>query len=158
MLQVHDVLGFVSQMRPPVFELRDAGLGIVGRNPILVRHLFVLACLVVAADLFVGWLVLFLDDAFLAHQPRYVLLPVLARVAANNALHGSIGFQCRAVDTYRLTVDQLAGGRYFQDELKHFVKDFQRQAFTTLVGSAFRAAKVSLMVVVAGCRVAAAFC
>ena len=38
-LQIDGMLGFVGQMRPAVFHLRDLGIGIVRVRPVLVRRL-----------------------------------------------------------------------------------------------------------------------
>ena len=65
-----------------------------------------------------------LEHALFAHQPRDVLLPVFAAFAADDALHGSIGFEQRAVHAHRLACDQILDHRDLQHELEDFCKDF----------------------------------
>ena len=67
--------------------------------------------------------------ALFAHQPRDELLPVLARVAPHDALHGRVGFQRGRSTPTVLPEEPLLGGDA-QHELKHLVEHFFRQAAT----------------------------
>jgi hypothetical protein len=102
-------------------------LGIGRRNPLFVRHLLVLPFFVEAAHLFVRRLVVRCDRSLFTHQARHELLPVLARVAAHDALHGRVGFQERAVDADGLAGQQLLFGGDPEHKLKHLVEHFFRQ-------------------------------
>lgn len=64
-VQVNDVLRLVRRVRPAVFQLRDPGLFVRRRAPLVVGDLFVFAALVEAANLLVRRLVLRVDRPFL---------------------------------------------------------------------------------------------
>ena len=68
------------------------------------------------------------DDAFLAHQPRDVLLPVLARVLADDALHGRVGFQRRGIDAPPSCPQAGLLVGHLEHEAEHLLDDLQRQS------------------------------
>ena len=121
-------------MRAAVFHLRDAGSPdrSCDTHSSLLTFLFFRFLSKRRISSSVGCLV-GVDHAFLAHQPRDVFLPVLARVATHDALHGRVGFQRRAVDAHRLAREQLLLGGDPQHELKHLVEHFLRQALAGVV-------------------------
>lgn len=105
-LQIDNVLGLVGQVRRAVFHPGDAGVGIGGTGPLLVRDFLVRAGFVELSQVFVaGRIIVFVDATLLFHQPREVFLPVLARILADDALHRGVGLQGGGIDAHRLALE-----------------------------------------------------
>ena len=87
-LHVYGVFGFVSQMRAPVFHLRDASVWILRVHPVLIRSL--------PGSLPIQLRQLLarrcLDVAFL-RQPRQELLVTFSSVTPHNRLQRRVGLQ-----------------------------------------------------------------
>ena len=108
-LQVHRVLRLVRQVRPPVFHLRDFGVGIEGMGPIVVRaFLRPLAIdprqVLARGRLYTGRL----------GELRQTFLVSRARVASHDAAQGGVRLQCRRVNT-SLVLDQSGVGELLQN-------------------------------------------
>ena len=101
-VQIDDVFGLVGQMRAAVLHLGDPAVGVGFAPPLFVRDLLVLAIAIEPSHFFGRRFVALLDLARFLHQTPDILLPVLARVAADDALHRRVGFQRRGVDAHRL--------------------------------------------------------
>ena len=97
-LQVHRVLGFVGQMRAPVFHLGNPAVPIRRAFPLRIGDFLVLAPPIQPAQVFFGRVL----DPFGLGQTAQVFLPVLAGVFAHDALHRRVGLQGGGVHGHRL--------------------------------------------------------
>jgi hypothetical protein len=100
-LKIDSMLGFVSQMRAPVFHLRDLRIGIPGMRPVLVRRLL-LALAVQPRQVLTRRRL----DARGLREPRQKLLIGFRGVPAHDAPHRSVRFQRRRVDRDGLAFQQ----------------------------------------------------
>ena len=64
----------------------------------------------------------------LGEETPDVLLPVLARVASHDALHGRVGLERRGVDAHRLAFQQALGVGHLQHEAEHLLMNRKRQS------------------------------
>jgi hypothetical protein len=100
-LQVHRVLGFVGQVRPAIFHLRDLRVGIPWIFPIFVRG-FLLALAVQARQLRARGR----RDSRRLRETGQELLVVLPGVAAHDAAHGRVRLEHGRVNRDGLALEQ----------------------------------------------------
>jgi len=100
-VEVDGMLGFVRQMGPAVFHLRDLRVGIPGMRPVFVRRL--LFPLAVQPRQVLPRRCL---DARGLREPRQKLLIGFLGIPPHDAAHGGVGFQRRRIDRDRLALQE----------------------------------------------------
>ncbi len=122
-VHVDRVLDLVREVRAPVLQLGDLGVGIVGVLPVVVGGL-VLALLVDAREIRASRGL----DARLLRQRLEEGVVALAAVAAHDALHRRVGFHRRRVDAPRLALEEARLGQHLQHEGEDLLVRFEVQA------------------------------
>ena len=100
-LEVHRMLGFVGQMRPAVFHLRDLRIRIVRVRPVLIRRLLLPLPIQPRQVLPRRRL-----DARGLREPRQKLLIGFRRVPPHDAAHRGVGFQRGRIDRDGLALEE----------------------------------------------------
>ena len=104
------MLGFVRQMRPTIFHLRNPRVSIMRIDPIFITG-FVLPLAIEPRQIFPRRC---FDSRFL-RQPFQKFLVTLSTVSPHDRTHRRVGFQRGRVDPHRLALQQPLISQQFQN-------------------------------------------